>query len=62
MCVTELRSAQESEELLVNVAATINNLSFYQEENSAVRHSRLVIAKRKTQQVTDFNKSKPSTC
>uniref|UniRef100_A0A672H7K9 Armadillo repeat containing 2 n=1 Tax=Salarias fasciatus TaxID=181472 RepID=A0A672H7K9_SALFA len=28
----ELRSAQESEELLVNVAATINNLSFYKEE------------------------------
>ncbi|KAK2856180.1 hypothetical protein Q5P01_004915 [Channa striata] len=41
----ELRSVQESEELLVNVAATINNLSFYQETNSAVRHSQLNIAK-----------------
>ncbi|XP_023266556.1 armadillo repeat-containing protein 2 [Seriola lalandi dorsalis] len=41
----DLRSVQESEELLVNVAATINNLSFYQEESSAIRHSRLTIAK-----------------
>ncbi|XP_029352274.1 armadillo repeat-containing protein 2 [Echeneis naucrates] len=41
----ELRSVQESEELLVNVAATINNLSFYQEESSAVRHNELTIAK-----------------
>ncbi|XP_069014253.1 armadillo repeat-containing protein 2 isoform X1 [Embiotoca jacksoni] len=41
----ELRSVQESEELLVNVAATINNLSFYQEENSAIRRNRLTIAK-----------------
>ncbi|XP_018528163.1 armadillo repeat-containing protein 2 [Lates calcarifer] len=40
----ELRSVQESEELLVNVAATINNLSFYQEESSAIRHSRLTIS------------------
>lgn len=44
---TELRSVQESEELLVNVAATINNLSFYQEESSAIRHSRLTISNRK---------------
>ncbi|XP_036941778.1 armadillo repeat-containing protein 2 [Acanthopagrus latus] len=41
----ELRSVQESEELLVNVAATINNLSFYQEESSVLRHSQLAIAK-----------------
>ncbi|XP_040919688.1 armadillo repeat-containing protein 2 [Toxotes jaculatrix] len=41
----ELRSVQESEELLVNVAATINNLSFYQEENSAIKLSQLTIAK-----------------
>uniref|UniRef100_A0A671V6E0 Armadillo repeat containing 2 n=1 Tax=Sparus aurata TaxID=8175 RepID=A0A671V6E0_SPAAU len=41
----ELRSVQESEELLVNVAATINNLSFYQEESSLLRHSQLAIAK-----------------
>ncbi|XP_071335488.1 armadillo repeat-containing protein 2 isoform X2 [Trachinotus anak] len=41
----ELRSVQESEELLVNVAATINNLSFYQEKSSAIRHSELIIAK-----------------
>ncbi|KAM9339239.1 armadillo repeat-containing protein 2 [Symphorus nematophorus] len=41
----ELRSVQESEELLVNVAATINNLSYYQEESSVLRHSQLTIAK-----------------
>ncbi|XP_034756286.1 armadillo repeat-containing protein 2 [Etheostoma cragini] len=41
----ELRSVQESDELLVNVAATINNLSFYQEESSVLRRSRLTIAK-----------------
>ncbi|KAM7367831.1 hypothetical protein PAMP_014105 [Pampus punctatissimus] len=41
----ELRSVHESEELLVNVAATINNLSFYQEESSILRHSQLIIAK-----------------
>ncbi|XP_035534132.1 armadillo repeat-containing protein 2 [Morone saxatilis] len=40
----ELRSVQGSEELLVNVAATINNLSFYQEESSVLRHSQLAIA------------------
>lgn len=48
-CVTELRSVQDSEELLVNVAATINNLSFYQEESSVLRHSQLDIAKCKTE-------------
>ncbi|XP_067337481.1 armadillo repeat-containing protein 2 isoform X2 [Channa argus] len=41
----ELRSVQESEELLVNVAATINNLSFYHENNSAITPSQLTIAK-----------------
>lgn len=45
----ELRSVQESEELLVNVAATINNLSFYQKEGAAVRHSQLAIAKCKSE-------------
>ncbi|MEQ2259328.1 hypothetical protein XENORESO_009964, partial [Xenotaenia resolanae] len=39
----EQRSVQESEELLVNVAAAINNLSFYQEENSEIRHNQLII-------------------
>ncbi|KAF0023597.1 hypothetical protein F2P81_024227 [Scophthalmus maximus] len=47
----ELRSVQESEELLVNVAATINNLSFYQEQSSVLRHSQLAITKRKTERV-----------
>ncbi|TKS75570.1 Armadillo repeat-containing protein 2 [Collichthys lucidus] len=41
----ELRSVQESEELLVNVAATVNNMSFYQEDSSVLRLSRLTIAK-----------------
>lgn len=40
----ELRCVQESEELLINVAATINNLSFYQ-ESSVLRHNGLTIAK-----------------
>ncbi|XP_024120954.1 armadillo repeat-containing protein 2, partial [Oryzias melastigma] len=42
---TELRSVQESEELLVKVAATINNLSFYLEESSEIRCDRLSTAK-----------------
>lgn len=46
--VSALRSVGESEELVVNVAATINNLSFYQTESSALTRSRLTIAKRKT--------------
>ncbi|KAK5879996.1 hypothetical protein CesoFtcFv8_023066 [Champsocephalus esox] len=41
----ELKTVLESEELMVNVAATINNLSFYQEESSALRRSQLTIAK-----------------
>lgn len=48
VCDTELRSAQESGELLVNVAATINNLSFYQEDSSVLRDSQLTMAKCKT--------------
>ncbi|XP_030626701.1 armadillo repeat-containing protein 2 [Chanos chanos] len=35
--VLEVRSVEESEELVVNAAATINNLSFYQGESSVVR-------------------------
>ncbi|CAJ1078131.1 armadillo repeat-containing protein 2 isoform X2 [Xyrichtys novacula] len=41
----ELRCVQESEELLVNVAATINNLSYYQKESSVLEHNQLTIAK-----------------
>ncbi|XP_054877390.1 armadillo repeat-containing protein 2 isoform X2 [Poeciliopsis prolifica] len=41
----ELRSVEESEDLMVNVAAAINNLSFYQEENSEITHNQLTIAK-----------------
>lgn len=52
---TDLRSVQESEELLVNVAATINNLSFYQAESSVLRHSELTITKCKTARLTDIN-------
>uniref|UniRef100_A0A8C3A1U2 Armadillo repeat containing 2 n=1 Tax=Cyclopterus lumpus TaxID=8103 RepID=A0A8C3A1U2_CYCLU len=40
----ELRCVQESEELLVNVAATINNLSFYP-GSSVFRRSQLTMAK-----------------
>ncbi|TKS75587.1 Armadillo repeat-containing protein 2 [Collichthys lucidus] len=43
--IAELTSVQESEELLVNVAATVNNMSFYQEDSSVLRLSRLTIAK-----------------
>eukprot|EP00066_Takifugu_rubripes_P021291 XP_011610557.1 PREDICTED: armadillo repeat-containing protein 2 [Takifugu rubripes] len=40
-----LRSVRESEELVVNAAATINNLSFYQAEGFALDRSRLAVAK-----------------
>ncbi|KAM6954101.1 armadillo repeat-containing protein 2 [Aplochiton taeniatus] len=43
--ILELRSTQESEELLVNVAATINNLSFYQGQCSVIKQRAPVIAK-----------------
>lgn len=46
--VSALRSVRESEELVVNAAATINNLSFYQAEGSALGRSRLTVAKRKS--------------
>lgn len=57
VCVgdTELRSVHESEELLVNVAATINNLSFYQEESAILRHSQLIIAKCKSKRLMEMN-------
>ncbi|KAJ8009596.1 hypothetical protein DPEC_G00090520 [Dallia pectoralis] len=45
MDTLDFRSMQESEELLVNVAATINNLSFYQEDSSVVRLRGLTVAK-----------------
>ncbi|XP_036438207.1 armadillo repeat-containing protein 2 [Colossoma macropomum] len=35
--VMEVRSVEESTELVVNASATINNLSYYQEESSVVR-------------------------
>ncbi|KAI4905382.1 hypothetical protein NFI96_016365 [Prochilodus magdalenae] len=35
--VMEVRSVEDSTELVVNASATINNLSYYQEENSVVR-------------------------
>ncbi|XP_072535074.1 armadillo repeat-containing protein 2 isoform X4 [Salminus brasiliensis] len=35
--VMEVRSVEESTELVVNASATVNNLSYYQEENSVVR-------------------------
>ncbi|XP_054618736.1 armadillo repeat-containing protein 2 isoform X3 [Dunckerocampus dactyliophorus] len=40
----ELRSVQESEELIVNVAATINNLTFYHKDSSVLKRSQLAIA------------------
>lgn len=52
---TDLRSVQESEELLVNVAATINNMSFYQAESSVLTQSELTIAKCKTERLTHLN-------
>ena len=43
VCITEQGSVELSEELMVNAAATINNLSFYQGESSVVRrrHTRI---------------------
>ncbi|XP_068199169.1 armadillo repeat-containing protein 2 isoform X2 [Antennarius striatus] len=40
----ELRSVSASEELMVNAAAAINNLSYYQEESAALRRSRIAVA------------------
>uniref|UniRef100_A0A3Q2ZE69 Armadillo repeat containing 2 n=1 Tax=Hippocampus comes TaxID=109280 RepID=A0A3Q2ZE69_HIPCM len=40
----ELRSVEESEELTVNVAAAINNLTFYRKESAMLRRSQLAIA------------------
>ncbi|XP_049613981.1 armadillo repeat-containing protein 2 isoform X1 [Syngnathus scovelli] len=40
----ELRSVAESEELTVNVAAAINNLTFYRKESAVLRRSQLAIA------------------
>lgn len=48
LCVTALRSMQESKELVISVAAAINSLSFYQVETSGPRNSQLAIAMRKT--------------
>lgn len=55
----ELRSVLESEELLVNVAATINNLSFYQEESSAIKHNQLIISKCKLRERRSNKCKKP---
>ncbi|XP_077366233.1 armadillo repeat-containing protein 2 isoform X2 [Festucalex cinctus] len=40
----ELRSVEENEELTVNVAAAINNLTFYRKESAVLRRSQLAIA------------------
>ncbi|KAG7460877.1 hypothetical protein MATL_G00203520 [Megalops atlanticus] len=42
--VLEHKAIDDCEELVINAAAAINNLSFYQEESSAVRASALSIA------------------
>lgn len=46
--VSESRCVQESEELLINATATINNLSFYQGESSVVRSQHEHISQCKT--------------
>lgn len=43
---------QGSEELVVNVAAAISNLSFYQTEDSALGRSRLTVGKRKSSKLS----------
>ncbi|KAG5846511.1 hypothetical protein ANANG_G00115740 [Anguilla anguilla] len=45
LSVLELRAAEDREELVVNAAAAVNNLSFYREEGSAVRANELAVAR-----------------
>ncbi|KAM6459509.1 armadillo repeat-containing protein 2 isoform 4-T9 [Liasis olivaceus] len=42
--VLECKSVEESEELVINTTATINNLSFYQVKNSVIQEKKLHIA------------------
>lgn len=45
--LSEYKSADDCEELVINAATTINNLSYYQVKNSAVQDKKLHIAESK---------------
>ncbi|KAJ8275226.1 hypothetical protein COCON_G00098510 [Conger conger] len=44
LSVLELRAVEDCEELVINAAAAVNNLSFYREEGSSVRARELAVA------------------
>lgn len=44
---SEYKSVDDCEELVINAATAINNLSYYQVENSAVQEKQLHIAESK---------------
>lgn len=44
LLVSESKSLDDCEELVINTTATINNLSFYQVKNSAIQNQKLYIA------------------
>lgn len=45
--LSEYKSVDDCEELVINAATAINNLSYYQVENSAVQEKQLHIAESK---------------
>ncbi|XP_051908913.1 armadillo repeat-containing protein 2 isoform X2 [Hippocampus zosterae] len=58
----ELRSVEESEELTVNVAAAINNLTFYRKESAVLRRSQMAIARFHRFVVTLLDSKNPDVC
>lgn len=47
LCTLEYKSVEVCEELVINAATTINNLSFYKVKSSAVQDKKLRIAESK---------------
>lgn len=47
LCVSEVRSVEESTELVINASTTINNLSYYQGESSVIRIRHTHVSERK---------------
>lgn len=47
LCILEYKSIEVCEELVINAATTINNLSFYKVKSSAVQDKKLRIAESK---------------
>ncbi|KAI1241034.1 Armadillo repeat-containing protein 2 [Lamprotornis superbus] len=53
--VLEYKSVDACEELVINAATTINNLSYYQVENSAVQNEKLRIAEMLVKMLMSYN-------